>query len=531
MTPSTSPFSPGDKVVAYCRYSEGDEQGLKNTSTEEQAEAIRRFCDDNGLTIVQIFADPFASGRSVRGRDHYLEMLSFLLHKKRTDIAGVVLWDYERYGRNYDQATLDAARLRMAGYKIYSLQQPITDSSPFAKVVEAMYMASAQNQSDMISADVRRALQNNFQKYKVIPRSCIPDGWIAVPVNMGTFSDGRPRIGYKAEPDPEFAQKIRQAIDQRFQGATLEEMKMIIGGIYVSKPREMVRRLMLKPLLYGQMTYGGATIEDYCVPIIDKDTWDRLQLYNRYAPKEHVKPQGHYSKNRPLLSGLLYCGVCGKKAFLDRRRAKGRLYETYYCNDKHVGFRRQMLDDFIISKGIELLADDEYKHTVEAIAEALKTPFIEKADNSTITAEIAKIDRKIARISSAIEESDEPSATLVKRLAELEKQRALLSENLHTTDDADAGADILAEADRLRLSIIEVLNSEKSSTDDLRTALSLFIHSIVIYPEGKILIRHTLPGMASVASTTSGDVSAPPRAVSTYSQPTETYYITPVPRA
>ena len=36
-----SPFSAGDKVVAYCRYSEGDNQGLKNTSTEEQEQAIR----------------------------------------------------------------------------------------------------------------------------------------------------------------------------------------------------------------------------------------------------------------------------------------------------------------------------------------------------------------------------------------------------------------------------------------------------------------------------------------------------------
>lgn len=117
-----SPFMQGDKVVGYCRYSEGDEQGLKNTSTEEQAEAIRKFCETNSLQLVTIYADPFASGRSVAKRDKYLEMLSFLLHKKKPDIQGVVLWDYERYGRNYDQATLDAARLRMAGYKIYSLQ-------------------------------------------------------------------------------------------------------------------------------------------------------------------------------------------------------------------------------------------------------------------------------------------------------------------------------------------------------------------------------------------------------------------------
>ena len=524
----TSPFTQGDKVVAYCRYSEGDEQGLKNTSTEEQAEAIRKFCDEHNLQLVSIYADPFASGRSVHGRDHYLEMLSDLLHKKCTDIAGVVLWDYERYGRNYDQATLDAARLRMAGYKIYSLQQPITDNSPFAKVMEAMYMASAQNQSDMISADVRRALQNNFQKYKVIPRSNIPDGWIAVPVNMGTFSDGKPRIGYRAEPDPVLLPRIREAIDQRLQGATLDEMRIIIGGVFASKSREMIRRLMLKPLLFGQMTYGSETMDDYCTPIIDYDTFQNLQVYNKYAPRENPRPKGHFSKNRPLLSDMLYCGVCGKKAFLDRRKAKGRLYETYYCNNKHVGFRREILDTLIIEKGIELLSDDQYKNAVQSVVAGLKSPFTEHPDNNTLNAEIAKIDRKIARILSIIEDTDEPSVTLVKRLSELEKQRAEFAQSLEASEsfvDESVTEKILDEINRIRMNILEVLRNEKSTTDQLRNALSLFIHSIVIYPESRVLIRHTLPGMASVASTMSGFVSAPPVAVSKYSQLFESLFI------
>ena len=520
MTVQITPFSEGDKVVGYCRYSEGDEQGLKNTSTEEQAEAIRKFCEENRLELVQIFADPFASGRSVQGRDHYLEMLSFLLHKKRTDIAGVVLWDYERYGRNYDQATLDAARLRMAGYKIFSLQQPISDTSPFAKVMEAMYMASAQNQSDMISADVRRALQNNFQKYKVIPRSNIPDGWIAVPVDMGLLSNGEKRIGYKAEPDPVLAPRIRQAIDQRLHGATIDEMIVIIGGMFAGKQRVYIKRLMSKPLLYGEFSYGGFTMTDYCEPIIDKETFDSLQLYNKYAPREHERPvQGHYSKNRPLLSNMLYCGVCGKKAFLDRRTAKGRLYETYYCNDKHVGFRREILDSLVIEKGIELLSDEHYIKDVESIVASLKSPFSDEMDNSSITSEIAKIDAKIKRISSAIEDSDEAPATLVKRLSELEKERSELTSLLaEPSCSGEAQTQILEETNQLRLSIIAVLKNEKSTTEELRNALSLFIHSVVIYPNRKVLIRHTLPGFARVASVTSGEVTAPPRIVSAYSQ-------------
>lgn len=520
MISNISPFSSGDKVVGYCRYSGGEEQGLKNTSTDEQEAAIRLFCEQNDLTLVKVYADPFVSGRSVKGREHYLEMMSDLLHgkKKKPDIAGLIAWDFERLHRNMDQAQLDAARLRMAGYKIYSLQQPVVDNSPFARVMEAMYFASAQNQSDMISADVRRALQSNFQKYKVIPRSNIPDGWIPVAVDMGFYSNGKPRIGYKAEPDPELLPKIRKAIEKRLEGATLDEMREMIGKPYTTKPREYVRRLMLKPLLYGQMTYGSQTIEDYCEPIIDKETFEKLQLYNKYAPRQNPHPRGNFSKNRPILSGFLYCGVCGKKAFLDRRKSKGRTYETYYCNSKCVGYRRENLDEFIKAKGIELLSDGNYKKVVEDIVEALKSPFPDKVDNSTITAEIAKIDRKIARISSAIEESEESPVTLVKRLAELEKQRADYAQSLSEETDIEAKNKILEESETIRQYILEILKNEKSATDDVRHALSLFIHSVVVYTDSKVMIRYTLPGFNPVEGEPRHDVSAPPEVVRIYSQ-------------
>lgn len=528
MVLSICPFQPGDKVVGYARYSGGEEQGLKNTSTDEQEAAIRAFCEQNDLNLVRVYADPFVSGRSTKGREHYLEMMSDLLHgkKKRADIAGLIAWDFERLHRNMDQAQLDAARLRMAGYKIYSLQQPVMDNGPFARVMEMMFFASAQNQSDMISADVRRALQHNFKTYKVIPRSSIPDGWIPVEVDMGFYSNGKKRTGYKAEPDPNLAPKIREAIDQRLHGATLDEMRIIIGGPFANKQRVYIKRLMMKPLLFGQMTYGETIMNDYCEPIIDKDTFDSLQLYNKYAPREHERLQGHFSKNRPLLSDMLYCGVCGKKAFLDRRKAKGKLYETYYCNDKHVGFRRHILDNLVIEKGIELLSDEQYQKDVRSIVDTLKSPFSEEIDNNNkVNIEIAKIDRKIARISSAIEDSDEAPATLVKRLSELEKQRAELAQSLQSDDDPDAQNKILEECDRIRKSIIEVLKNEKSTTEELRNALSLFIHSIVIYPDSKVLIRHTLPGFGKVASTTSGKVTAPPREVFGYSHLLESLYI------
>ena len=504
----SSPFNRGDRVVAYCRYSEGDEQGLRNVSTEEQADAIRKFCTDEGLELVQIFADPFASGRSVAGREHYLEMLSVLLKKKHPDIQGVVLWDYERYGRNYDRAQYDTAALRMAGYKLYSMQQPITDGGPFAKVLESMYFASAQNQSDMISADVRRALRSNFEKHKVIPRSNIPLGWCAVPVSMGYYSDGHERIGYKAEPDPIISPKIRQAINKRLSGGSLDDCLEILDGVF--KTRWLLSRLFMKTLLYGSMTYGGVTITDYCEPIISRETFNALQVYNASQP--HKTPRrvgaGAFSNKRAMLSGLLYCGVCGEPVYINRRKSKGHLYESYYCNHRHIGIRADSLEIFIITCVIDLLSGSRYeiaKRTlVEATQKGVDAPYSAEGYKSTLD----RIDKQIDTLTEAIADAG-AVRSLILKLKSLEQEREMVVSEMERADSIEP--DKVEQAmDRMRGEVIAILKNEKSDTELIRTALSLFIQSITITEQGDIIIRHTLPGYSQVVSNNGECVSAPP---------------------
>lgn len=506
MISSQTPFQPGDKVVAYCRYSEGDDQGNKNTSTEEQEFAIREYCVRNKLTLVRVFSDPFASGRSVEKRQNYLEMLSFLLKKKKPDIQGVILWDYERYGRNYDRAQYDAAQLRMKGYKLFSMQQPIVDNSPFSHVLESMYFASAQNQSDMISADVKRALQANFTKHKVIPRTNIPVGWIPVPVKMGYYRDGSERIGYRAEPDPKYKKKIADAVRMRLSGKTVTDIRYFLSGKF--KTNTQVNLLFEKTILYGAMTYGGTTIEHYCEPIIDKDTWDRLQIYIASEPKRRRAPGGGvFAKERALLSGLLVCGICGERMHLDTRKAKGHTYATYYCNSYHIGIRKENIDDLIIEKAIDMLSGQEWENSVEAIIEELQREFDIEHDKCTTHDDIDEIDRKIKRLTDAIATSDIAPKSLVTRLAELEAQRDLLQTQ---ADTEVLNTDKIREiTERIRHITRATLESDTATTDEKREALQSFITEIVVLPGCKLVVKHGLPGYVSVAESSRGAIRRP----------------------
>lgn len=48
---ATLPFRHGDHVVAYTRYSGGEEQGLKDRSTKEQKDTIKKLCEENRLIL------------------------------------------------------------------------------------------------------------------------------------------------------------------------------------------------------------------------------------------------------------------------------------------------------------------------------------------------------------------------------------------------------------------------------------------------------------------------------------------------
>lgn len=508
MIPNVSPFKPGDKVVAYCRYSEGDEQGLKNQSTEEQASAIKTFCDANGLILTRVFADPFASGRSVAKRDHYLEMLSFLLHKKKPDVQGVVLWDFERYGRNYDQAQLDAARLRMAGYKLFSLQQPIMDDGPFAHVLEAMYFASAQNQSDMISADVKRALQHNFQMYKVLPRSSIGWGWIPEAVDMGFYSDGRPRVGFRAVPDPEKVDLIRQAVELRLSGGSLTDCRFLLG----LKSNGSVKSLFSKTLLYGEFTYGDTTMDDYCDPIIGRETWARLQVQNERSRNRQPGRQGGWSAKTPMLSGLLYCAECGGPMYLYRRTSKGHLYERYYCEASCFrGVYKDELETLVINAVVGALSPENieaHRQFIPQLWEGSKSSV--EAESQRVSIRLGELEEQINNITDAIARGVQSDALFLKLQALETEKRALVSsaDQAETLEGPDA---LFEQVSHLARSVRYLLISNTNDATK-KTALDMCVRSVLVDSSGKVQINMFLPGTSPVGGSSGGAVQAPPEA-------------------
>ena len=187
---------------------------------------------------------------------------------------------------------------------------------------------------------------------------------------------------------------------------------------------------------------------------------------------------------------------------LDRRKAKGHVYETYYCNSYHAGFRRDLLDPFVREKCVELLRSDHYDQEINILIDRLIEPYREGEEQRDYDAEIAKIDRKLARLTSVLLETDLSPETLVLKKQSLEaEKKELLKEKREHEGPLDIEK-IRATADKIRDQLLSVLLNENSTADDLRSAISVFVSGIIVDKTetvASVRIMHGVPGyIASV---------------------------------
>ena len=88
-----------------------------------------------------------------------------------------------------------------------------------------------------------------------------------------------------------------------------------------------LRRLLTNVLYVGDVRHKGTVYPGEHAPIVDRETWQRIQtLLQRYTPETTPR-----NKHDALLKGLLHCSACGTPMIPIRWGSRGRLYRYYVC--------------------------------------------------------------------------------------------------------------------------------------------------------------------------------------------------------
>lgn len=193
---------------------------------------------------------------------------------------------------------------------------------------------------------------------------------------------GRPAYPYRRveadghkliEPDPAKAPIIREAIERFLDGASLSDIVRWLGSVGAPAPTsggkwypKSVADIFTNESLIGKRRDKNGKIELRFEPVLANDdgtpdmaTWRDLQE----RVKANAKRRGNIRDDPAMLTGVLWCGKCGRIVHarrIPRKRVDGSVYEWrgYRCD----GTPRE-LSTCKLSSPMEWL-DDEVSNTV-----------------------------------------------------------------------------------------------------------------------------------------------------------------------
>jgi DNA invertase Pin-like site-specific DNA recombinase len=282
---------------------------------ERQREDCARLAEQRGWTVVETFTDNDVSAYSGAARPAYERMLAAI---EAGAIGAVVAYRSDRlYRRMRDLERLvsivEQHGIRIATVASGDIDLSTADGRMLARLVGSVAQAESERSGERLRRQRLQAAQSGIR----------PGG-------------GRRPFGWTdqsmREQDEREAALLRQAIDALLSGASLGGIVTDWNerGIVTTTGRRWrvstFRRMVLSEHLAGIRHHrpSGTRTRGTWTPIITKD--EHAVLLARFPGMPDAPRQ---SRRRALLSGLVYCDVCGKRLMFSAGR--------YVCDKRRGG--------------------------------------------------------------------------------------------------------------------------------------------------------------------------------------------------
>lgn len=241
------------KVVAYCRIS-SDSQ-TENTSIASQKSGIISFCNAKNLELVEIYTD-VASGKD-------FNRTAFKAMEERLaggDIAGVVVYKYDRLSRSPIDGRGFTDRLDKAGIAFLSVNDNIDTSSPVGKALFTMMLTFAEMERSIIHS---RTLEGKKAR-------------LAAGGKCSGFVFGYRWVDRKLTPDASEAAVVRKIFKMKAKGYTNASIANWLNSSNLKTRRGgnwngvNVKLVLANPFYAGKLRFNGKIAAGNHTPLVSK---------------------------------------------------------------------------------------------------------------------------------------------------------------------------------------------------------------------------------------------------------------------
>ncbi|MFF1634953.1 recombinase family protein [Leifsonia sp. NPDC058248] len=420
------------RAVLYLRLSNASDT---STSIARQEADLRALAEREGWDVTATLTDEGISGR--KSRANAVEALRMIADGE-ADV--LVVWKFDRWSRQGLSAvaqligTLDARPDTL----FVAMADGLRSDQPTWRIIAAILSEVARIEAENTSLRVRSSMH--------------------ALKHSGRFSGGNVPYGYRPAPnphgegrillvDPAEAATIREIAERLLDGNdTIPRIILDLHARAVPAPRSAYRKavqagrdpdglatgrwqltsimgMLTGDAILGRMKHQGELVlgddglpAQVWEPIVDLHTVQRLRARVN-------DPRGASSRKRKpymarLLSGLVYCKLCGTKMYVNTGRNGG---PGYRCAGPVNGI--DCRGPAISAQGLEDHISDAF---LKMIGDAPEFREIEEAVDSRSTAELAEVETALSDVTTAMLADDSDIAALTVRLSKLKNRRSQL---------------------------------------------------------------------------------------------------------
>jgi DNA invertase Pin-like site-specific DNA recombinase len=291
----------------------------------------RQVGQDKAKSLNAVVVDEYIDKDTGTRTDKRPAMQALLeLVRTKRDVDYVIVFKLDRWARNAREDLVNDYLLEQAGAELVSCSEQI-DRSNAGRMSHVMLAGMNEYQSRNAGDEIRRKTLVKVQE----------GGTPGVaPLGYKNVGEGGRRY---VVIDPEPARLITWAFEAYATGEwsvesllteiTARGLRSRGGPNTPSKELSLAQlhRILRRPYYKGIVTFNDVTYQGKHEPIVDEDTWQRVQDImsgNRNGEKQREHP--HY------LKGTIFCGHCGSRLCVSYSRSKtGRLYPYYFCVGRH----------------------------------------------------------------------------------------------------------------------------------------------------------------------------------------------------
>lgn len=470
------------KAYIYGRYSSHNQ---KDTSIEQQFREIYDYCERNEIRILGEYADRAVSGKTDK-RPEFQRMMRDCA-KERVQL--IVCWKVDRFARNRYDAAMYKARLKRHGIRVVYAKESIPDG-PEGILLESILEGSAEYYSANLSQNIRRGMRENALECKV---------------NSGNLA-----LGYRKGPDGRFAIEpigatiVRDVFDMYTSGTNIVDICADLNskGCRTSRGARFNKnslRVMLRNERYiGVYQYGDIRIENGIPPIITKEVFELAQ---KQIKKNAKAPASAWSQCDYLLTGKLFCGLCGSAMIGESGTSQnaGKIHNYYICGSKKrkkgckkKTVRKAWVEGLITQEtSRRVLVRSVINNIADAVVELQKQDR-EDSEVPILQAQLSEVKKGLGNIMKAIEQGI-LTPTTKQRMEELEQQRVELE------DAVEIASLSIPEITKEQV-IFWMENLKNQPEPELqKQIIETFVNAVYLYDDHvKIVYNYTKNGSGTV---------------------------------